>query len=513
MNGKKLITFLLLVVTLLSNSKAQEVGVQWGYLSGLSYYGRGNQSLTKSGRAIAWGPWARSSNIFNEEEDATLSYEFGGNSNETGILLAIGTYRTSYSLSTVEYGFKIENSKVYFLKGNTSLGMHSISSGDVIELNRTQSSPGSWNVEYTINGTIKHSKSASSAEYRAYAMISTPGSLIAGVKGKKYVTVHTVDSDCPGANGSASAMPNAGIPPYTFSWSTGETTSSVYNLAPGTYSVTVNDAGFSSYYQVVQINNKVNWAVESNVTTTPTSIQRNTMAGASGFGVSNNTLPSGDAGTAEFLVINQSGLKSFGFGTSITQTAPDYGFFFINNTFSYTTAYQTLSSPVSFNSTDKFKITKGASGTFKYYKNNVYLGGSSGTAASQMIVASVGTYNSGFKNISLSFCGYAELTTYYAQPKNRLDGGTYETTNNRLKFLYKGEYSEHPAEFNIKNELGTLMASQTTTSVNNTQNGSTQIFKISDGYYEVDLSSFAAGIYVLEIEHPENETQYLRFRK
>ncbi len=45
-----------------------------------------------------------------------------------------------------------------------------------------------------------------------------------------------------GSNGSATASANEGIPPYTYSWSNGATTSSVTNLSAGTNTVFVTDS-------------------------------------------------------------------------------------------------------------------------------------------------------------------------------------------------------------------------------------------------------------------------------
>lgn len=43
-------------------------------------------------------------------------------------------------------------------------------------------------------------------------------------------------------DGSISLMPSGGIPPYSFQWSTGDTTETIGNLAPGEYSVTITDS-------------------------------------------------------------------------------------------------------------------------------------------------------------------------------------------------------------------------------------------------------------------------------
>lgn len=43
-------------------------------------------------------------------------------------------------------------------------------------------------------------------------------------------------------DGSISLMPSGGIPPYSFLWSTGDTTETIVNLAPAEYSVTITDS-------------------------------------------------------------------------------------------------------------------------------------------------------------------------------------------------------------------------------------------------------------------------------
>jgi len=50
--------------------------------------------------------------------------------------------------------------------------------------------------------------------------------------------VHPV---CNYANGSATANPSGGVPPYTYSWSNGATTQAIVNMPVGTYTITVTD--------------------------------------------------------------------------------------------------------------------------------------------------------------------------------------------------------------------------------------------------------------------------------
>ncbi len=55
------------------------------------------------------------------------------------------------------------------------------------------------------------------------------------------VTIYVSPARCGLDNGSASAVASGGLPPYTYSWASGQTTSDIYALAPGDYTVTVTD--------------------------------------------------------------------------------------------------------------------------------------------------------------------------------------------------------------------------------------------------------------------------------
>lgn len=57
-----------------------------------------------------------------------------------------------------------------------------------------------------------------------------------------------------GCDGSATANPNGGTPPYSYDWSDGQTTQTASNLCPGTYTVTVTDANGCTEVVTITIN-------------------------------------------------------------------------------------------------------------------------------------------------------------------------------------------------------------------------------------------------------------------
>ncbi|MBI1287931.1 MAG: HYR domain-containing protein, partial [Flavobacteriales bacterium] len=57
-----------------------------------------------------------------------------------------------------------------------------------------------------------------------------------------------------GCDGSATANPSGGTPPYTYDWSDGQTTQTASDLCPGTYTVTVTDANGCSETVTITVN-------------------------------------------------------------------------------------------------------------------------------------------------------------------------------------------------------------------------------------------------------------------
>ena len=68
-------------------------------------------------------------------------------------------------------------------------------------------------------------------------------------------TLTSTDESCGNKDGLVSATVTGGTSPYTYSWSNGKTTSSISNLAAGSYTVTVTDANGCTDNASVTINN------------------------------------------------------------------------------------------------------------------------------------------------------------------------------------------------------------------------------------------------------------------
>lgn len=118
----------------------------------------------------------------------------------------------------------------------------------------------------------------------------------------------TTNVSCAGAaNGSATAMPDGGVPGYNYLWDSGAMTPTINDLAPGTYFITVNDTSPCRIFGSVTITEPV--ALTLNVTSTDQTM----------FGVNDGTATAsiaGGTGPYEYLWSNG------GITSTITDLAP-----------------------------------------------------------------------------------------------------------------------------------------------------------------------------------------------
>ncbi|MBK8722128.1 MAG: T9SS type A sorting domain-containing protein [Saprospiraceae bacterium] len=127
---------------------------------------------------------------------------------------------------------------------------------------------------------------------------------------------------CNGANdGTASIVAKGGTPPYTFNWTNGQTTTTINNLAPGFYEVTVIDANKCVNYETVEIEEPT--ILEGNISKTEpkcfgdnsASLTINAVGGTSPYsfnwstGAISSTISNLVAGTYTVTITDNNGCK------------------------------------------------------------------------------------------------------------------------------------------------------------------------------------------------------------
>lgn len=112
-------------------------------------------------------------------------------------------------------------------------------------------------------GTGVFQASAGSATYTVFDSRGCSTSITESLTqpSKVEVTMTAIDANCSGSNGQAFANANGGVPPYNYLWSSNalnQTSTSISGLAPGTYTVVVNDQNGCSSNGSVTVGNSTN---------------------------------------------------------------------------------------------------------------------------------------------------------------------------------------------------------------------------------------------------------------
>ncbi|RMG82216.1 MAG: hypothetical protein D6714_11710, partial [Bacteroidetes bacterium] len=78
------------------------------------------------------------------------------------------------------------------------------------------------------------------------------------------INMNAQPAGCTTNNGTATANVSGGVPPYMYAWNTGATTQTITGLAPGTYSVTIQDANYCTKSATVTVGGGTNFNVSIN---------------------------------------------------------------------------------------------------------------------------------------------------------------------------------------------------------------------------------------------------------
>ncbi|MBC7864060.1 MAG: T9SS type A sorting domain-containing protein [Bacteroidia bacterium] len=167
-------------------------------------------------------------------------------------------------------------------------------------------------------------------------------------------TANSSNAVCPGFNnGSLTVSPFSGVPPYSLVWSTGDTLTSISNLSPASYSVTITDSRgcyIKSYHYVDGVSNTI---VSIDSLKQPDCSNSNGSIWASGSGIGpvhfswNNGDTSANASnltTGNYAVTVTDSVGCSTISSSISLILPDSCYAHINGT-----VYNDMDSSCSFN--------------------------------------------------------------------------------------------------------------------------------------------------------------------
>ena len=325
--------------------------------------------LTKTEQTAGWNSGAISSNLLLANTDGWI--EVVGVS-DYNFIIGLSTndpFPPSSFANSLFFDNATGRAVVYEGIVATSLGI--FQTGDVFRISREGAV-----VKYYRNGIVLRTVSVSpSLELEIKAALtgvgySTP-KITSSFDCQLRVLGNVTGADGASGSGSIALSVTGGASPYTYSWSSGEQTSSIANKSRGSYTVTVTDALGRILTRTYGIGYKVNWIDQVGVSNNDGRLTKTSQAAGWNSGaISSNLLPANTDGWIELAGMNNS---DFIIGLAVNNYLSNSRF--ANSIFfDWGTARAVVyegAAPTSlgiFQTGDVFRISR-EGGSVKYYRN------------------------------------------------------------------------------------------------------------------------------------------------
>jgi len=312
-------------------AKTYNLGYPVGWVDVVNSTINADNTLTKQVTASAWDASAASSNVLAASTNGWMEFVI----NTSGNVFVAGLNRVNRKIDQydIAYGFYITNQGIiYILENGTSAGVFGyLIEGDVLRIARESTN----SIVYYINGvavrTVANVTDALLVD--ASVLIGTVPQINVSFDRKVVVRpVLTYPSETTNTGGAINLNASGGNAPYTFSWSSSETTPGISNKARGLYSVTITDAYGRTFAGSYNLGYPIRWTdVRNGIINPDNSITKINGTGWDGGGLSGNQLAASTDGWAEWVLINPDINQFFGlakFNADAGYNLIDYEFYF-----------------------------------------------------------------------------------------------------------------------------------------------------------------------------------------